>query len=69
MTHEAQDNTKDQLPDDLATCHALIEQERARNEELAARTREASQVAPSLRQWLAKREANPRQSRSRLAAV
>jgi len=36
MTHEAQDNLKDQLPDDLATCHVLIQRERARNEELAA---------------------------------
>ena len=36
MTHEAKDNSTDSLPDDLATCHALIEQERARNEELAA---------------------------------
>ena len=36
MTHEAQDNSTGQLPDDLAACHALIEQERARNEELAA---------------------------------
>ena len=36
MTHEAQDNTKHQLPDDVATCHALIQQERARNDELAA---------------------------------
>ena len=36
MTHEAKDNSTDSLPDDLATCHALIEKERARNEELAA---------------------------------
>jgi transposase len=36
MMHEAQDNAKDQLPDDVTTCHALIEQERARNAELAA---------------------------------
>lgn len=36
MTHEAQNNSTGQLPADLATCHALIEQERARNEELAA---------------------------------
>lgn len=43
MTHEAQDNAKDPLPDNLASCHALIDQqaaliqqERARNEELAA---------------------------------
>lgn len=36
MTHEAEDNSTRKLPDDLATCHALIEQERARNEELAA---------------------------------
>ncbi len=36
MTHETQDNAGDQLPDDLATCHVLIQQERSRNEELAA---------------------------------
>ena len=43
MTHEAKDNSTGKLPDDLATCHALIDeqaaliqQERVRNEELAA---------------------------------
>jgi len=36
MTHEARDNSASQLPDDLATCHALIKQERARREKLAA---------------------------------
>ena len=36
MTHDAEEFSTRKLPDDLATCHALIEQERARNEELAA---------------------------------
>ena len=35
MTHGAEGNSADALPDDLAACHALIEQERTRNKELS----------------------------------
>ena len=53
MTHEAQDNSTGQLPDDLATCHALMAQERACHKELAAEHEKLAAEFEKLRKLLA----------------
>lgn len=53
--HDADSKTTVELPKDLATCHTLIEQERARNqqlstqhEQLEAEMKKSSQAAQSV---------------------
>jgi transposase len=50
--NEAEPHLSSDLPSDLSSCHALIQQQRARNEELAAETEKLTAEMESLRKLL-----------------